>query len=518
MLLGRLTKFKNELLGPVYWRRDALKFQRTLARWRETPSLPGVGEGHRVGVLVMPWLLTRAPWFAITLGLLLANKGARVTFIVDDAMFGFSARDFKLALGSINEALRLIEKDYEVIRLSDYRKGTATESLLPLQEARVAESAGLNTIWFMRGESQRTGRRVQQELATAQLRESAPRISALLGANPGFDYLLIPGGMYASSGLWCQLAKEQGLRVATYDSGFDCLLFCTDGIAAQLQDLPRAFEFLREQPELIDSVLAEAQAEREKRRQGTDNFGYQLQTSTKIDVAAEGAVLIPLNCPWDTAALGLHAVFDDSMQWIIETVRWVLDNTTHKVIVRQHPAERDPVSRSDDNYGKILGEEFGHNGRIQFISAESPVNSYDLLEKAAVVVVHSSTIGVEAATMGKVVITPARSYYANLGFVFPATSRDEYFEMLRRGIAGELSIDSDQVRAAWCCYYLAQCCNWIFSDFTPFMFAKWAAMEIETLYRDPAVHDVLRAIDENIPLAIVRHRRKQLERAETVGC
>ncbi len=312
MLFKRWTECKDELLGPVYWRRDAVRFQQTLSRWRETPSLPPACEGHRVGVLVLPWLLTRVPWFSVALGLLLARRGARVTFIVDDMMFGDSTRDFKMASESIDEALRPLGNDYEVLRLSDYRKDeAAAESLSPFAEASVAELAALNTVWFIRGDTQTSGRRAYQELVAKQLRESTPLISALLGAKPDFDYLLMPGGMYGSSGLWFQLAKEQGLRVATYDSGADCLIFCTDGVAAQLQDLPRAFELLREQPELIDSVVVEAQSERNRRREGTDKFGYQKANSAQRDIGADNAVVIPLNFPWDSAALGLHAVFDN---------------------------------------------------------------------------------------------------------------------------------------------------------------------------------------------------------------
>ncbi len=206
------------------------------------------------------------------------------------------------------------------------------------------------------------------------------------------------------------------------------------------------------------------------------------------------------------------------MQWAVETVRWVLENTEQNVIVRQHPGERVVSDRSTDDYGEALRQHFGENRRIRYVAASDPTNTYTLVEQAKFVVAHTSTMGVEAATMGKVVITAARSYYAKLGFVFPATSRDEYFETLRRGIAGELSINREQVRAAWCCYYLAQCCNWIFTDFTPAAFAKWADAGVEALDGDPAIQDALKAMDENIPLAIVRHRRKQLERAETVGC
>jgi hypothetical protein len=42
-------------------------------------------------------------------------------------------------------------------------------------------------------------------------------------------------------------------------------------------------------------------------------------------------------------------------------------------------------------------------------------------------------------------------------------------------------------------------------------------MGIDTLYRDSAVEKIITAIDENVPVALIRHRRKQLECAETTG-
>ena len=359
-------------------------------------------------------------------------------------------------------------------------------------------------------------------MIAGQLHASTPLIAALLGAHPDFDYLLVPGGIYGSSGVWLELAKERGIRVATYDSGAGdsddgCLLISTDGIASHSQGLPQALEALWDEPDVLDSVLAEAHEERHKRRQGLDKFGLQAGNEGKYEIGTDNAVLIPLNTSWDAAALGLHAVFDSSLQWVLETVRWILSNTTATAIIRQHPGERVKGCASTDDYEMALRQHFGNDPRVRFIAAASPINTYELLEKSKVVVVHTSTVGVEAATMGKVVVTAARSYYSNLGFVFAADSGTQYFDVLGRAIEGQLSIDDNQIRKAWCCYYLAQCCNWIFFDFNPITFEKWAGLEIEALYGDPTVQDILAAIDENTPIALLRHRRA-LAQSEMTGC
>ena len=44
-------------------------------------------EAGGVAVVVMPWVSTLVPWYAIMLGLGLAHRGREVTFIWDDTAF-----------------------------------------------------------------------------------------------------------------------------------------------------------------------------------------------------------------------------------------------------------------------------------------------------------------------------------------------------------------------------------------------------------------------------------------------
>ena len=50
----------------------------------------------------------------------------------------------------------------------------------------------------------------------------------------------------------------------------------------------------------------------------------------------------------------------------------------------------------------------------------------------------------------------------------------------------------------------------MFTDFSPQQpdFWKWCQQSPDAVYADPAVRDLLTALDENIPLALLRHRRR----------
>ena len=203
----------------------------------------------------------------------------------------------------------------------------------------------------------------------------------------------------------------------------------------------------------------------------------------------DGCVLIPLNVEWDTAALGRHAHFESTADWLISTVSAVLDQDAGPVVVRQHPSERRLLQRSKLDVAALLRRRFGDDPRCQFVAADDPVSSYDLLRAARLVLPFVSTIGIEAAAMGKPVLISGACYYTDLGFVWSAGSREEYFDLLHRGVSGDLTLRPDQAERAWLCYYLTAVRNRVSTDFTPHPddFWTWCQRPFPSLLSDPAV-------------------------------
>ena len=161
------------------------------------------------------------------------------------------------------------------------------------------------------------------------------------------------------------------------------------------------------------------------------DYGFQMLPAGKSSRYADGCVLIPLNVEWDTAALGRHVHFKSTTEWLISTIGAVLEQNAGPVVVRQHPSERRPLQRSKLDVAALLRESFGQDPRCQFVAADDPVSSYDLLRAARLVLPFVSTIGIEAAAMGKPVLIAGACYYTDLGFVWSAGSREEYFDLLQ---------------------------------------------------------------------------------------
>lgn len=468
-------------------------------------------------VLVMPWLGTDVPWFSIVFGLFLARKGNDVVFVVDNIPFGDNPIRYRFILWCVTSVLTRVAKRHKVMYLSGY---ASPEPLLPAEIAAVNKLASFNSIWALKGETSRKGRKRYTDIVISQLSASYAAVKALIAAN-SFDAIFIPGGVYSSSGVWEECAAAAGIRVASYDGGaHGVLLICSNGIAAQLQDIPRAFAMLKNGPDFDrekQAMTETALEEMRRRRAGTDKFSSQQRGRAGGGLKFNKGVLIALNSSWDSAALGLHVVFDNSAQWIVDTTRWLLDSTDSDIVIRQHPVERLDIARTSDDYSKLLSSNFGNNPRVHFIAATDLVNTYDLLNAVETVVVYTSTIGTEAAALGKVVVTPSKSYYSALGFVWNADSRETYFKHLSNAVQGRYAVTPSMKEDAVCCYYLTQCCNWIASPFNPGDFNDWGKYDLEKLYGLASVQLSLAAIQNNVPAAILNHRARSRAACEVLS-
>lgn len=506
-----LNRILSSRLGfdPLAWRRDVRRL-RELVQQFDTGAAPQPDAPH-FGVVLVPWMGTAVPWFSLVTGLFLAAKGNRVTFIVDDMPFAGDRVGSLIQLRCIRAVLEVLPARFRVITLSD------SKSAAVLGEAAlrsIDRLAALNAVWALRGEMASGGRQRITARAARQLKASYSAIGNVVQAGQ-FDMLFVPGGVWGSTGLWTEHARAAGVRVGSYDSGgYGNLLLAVNGIACQLQDIPRAFNLLKDDAaanQREQFILDSAHAEMARRRAGVDKFSSQMQGADSLDTRYAGGVLIALNSSWDSAALGLHGVFASSSEWIVETVRHLLEHTTAPVIVRQHPVERLAIASTTDDYGALLATHFGSHPRLHFIAAGQAVNSYDLIEQVAAVVVYTSTIGIEAAAHGKPVITASRSYYSALGFVFKADGVAQYNSYLSDAVAGRLAVTAAMRADALACYYLTQCCNWIFTPFTVNEFHEWALGDLRQLAREASVGRIVEGLEKNIPAAFLNHMARVAE-------
>lgn len=463
-------------------------------------SRSGVGPA---GVLVVPWVGTPTPWYAVMLAIGLARRGRPVVLLWDDT--GFVEDDLPQQQALIAEILTTVADAIPVVTMSELDPVRSVPSIAQT----IARLADQNLTWRLRGRQVTAEDQALSDEIEQSLTASAPRVWSAL-ARQHLDFLVIPGGVYGTSGLFRYAARSMGIRVATFDSDQGVGQVCVDGVAAQNGDIARAFDELWASDVATKAaVINIARNEYRLRTEGRDGYGFQTTPAAADTAARASGVLMPLNVEWDTAALGKHLAFDSTPDWLTTTIHRILEVDDGPVTVRQHPSERRKFQRGNLDIAGILAEHFGADPRVRFVAADDPVSTYDLLRTARLVLPYVSTIAIEAAAMGKPVIVSGDAYYGELGFVWASGSREQYLDLVRRGLLGELQPLDEQIDRAWICFYLTAVRNRIPTDFTPHPkdFWSWSRRDMRSLFNDPEIADMLAAIDENVPVSVRRHQR-----------
>ena len=406
----------------------------------------------------------------------------------------------KFQYKSIVKVAKYLEKYNDVLYLSQQKN-------IQIDKELINKYAYFNTLHDIKTE-QFTKNHPYYKLINNQLNLSSSKLSSIF-KKYSLEYVFVPGGLCYLTGVVYELAKQNNTRVCSYDSGMKgAFLLATEGVAAHLEDIPRAVETIINDKSInLDDIKKDVENLINDRFQGKDIFKSQIGESDEtIDYA--NSILLPLNVNWDSAALNKHVIFKDTIEWIIETTKWVLENTSKRIIIRQHPVERFNYGKGLDDYKLILEKEFGTNSRIIFIESVDKANTYDILKQTDLVITHTSTVATEAAIYGKNVITVSNVYYAQIGYVETPTNKEDYFTKISELIKNKLNIDENNRLKAIISYYVSQELNWCFPEFLPSTNVNlWLKSSLDEVLNMLDTKEILEVIDSDIPLPIVKWKK-----------
>jgi hypothetical protein len=200
-----------------------------------------------------------------------------------------------------------------------------------------------------------------------------------------------------------------------------------------------------------------------------DTSAYQLVNMGMSNMDKKFDYLILLNISYDTAALSDHQIFKNQTDWMLSTINILFSKFSNlNIAIRQHPAENIIQYRSRDNYEKLIKEVvLSDNQHINLFKYDSPVSTYDLINNSKVIIVNTSTIGIESAMLGKTVVTENKSYFANADFVFNCSNMDQYIDKLIEARDSCQNLERSKSDNAALYYYMVHCCAIHYTKFTP---------------------------------------------------
>ena len=279
----------------------------------------------------------------------------------------------------------------------------------------------------------------------AQLLEQAQPQSALI-----FNGIMYP----EAAARW--IARQSGVRSVAHEVGFQrySTFFTTGEPTAYPIDIPEEFELNADQNERLDNYL-------EQRFQGKFTMaGIQFWPEMRgLDAAflekiAGFKQLVPVfsNVVYDTSQVHANVVFPHMFAWLDLMLEIFRAHPETLFVLRAHPDEMRPGTAKQSN--ESVQDWVTHNRvlelpNVEFIDSQEYISSYELIHRAKFVIVYNSSIGMEAALMGKMVLCGGKARYTQYPIVLFPQSIPAYRTQAEELLAAEaLALPSDFQRNA----------------------------------------------------------------------
>lgn len=467
------------------------------------------------GIIVSPRNNSGIPWCNITIALLYAHKKMPFKIILDD--LNFLDPEWEYQLNAVEETVEYICNNLNTSYLNTSVQ--VDTDLDDFDYKEINRLSIINGIWNVRNLVPSENLNQYINLSYAALETNAKKIKGLYSTNI-FEHCVHQSLVNNNGGLHKWFGKKYGVRVGCMDISQGRGLVGIKDVPGYNSDLPDTVK--KNMTDFLDSTenkqiaINEAIKEHKLRKNGQDARTYQIVSTCKSDTPVEVDILIPINILWDAASLGKNQFFESPLFWLQETINFILTKTTARVVVRQHPAEREfEIYGTGKKLGEYLQNQFGNHPCFRFISCNDNINTYLLLEQCKVVLPHTSTVGIEAALMGKKVIIESSVYYKDQPFVVKAESKEDYFNKIKQFYEEYDQFhnnikDNIGYENALLLYFLLTQCSIVESNFglDPLDFENWTPRGFDLLTRDENLMTAIEALISGKPFPYLNGMKK----------
>lgn len=150
----------------------------------------------------------------------------------------------------------------------------------------------------------------------------------------------------------------------------------------------------------------------------------------------ESMVSVFTNVAFDTSQVHANTLFEHMFEWLDLLGKVIQETPETLFVIRAHPDEDRPGKESMETVAAWFASS-GLRGRdnVVFIAPAEKASSYELIERARLVLVYNSSIGLEAAIQGRPVLCAGRARYAEAEAAFFPGNREDYLRTLNDFLA-----------------------------------------------------------------------------------
>ncbi len=146
------------------------------------------------------------------------------------------------------------------------------------------------------------------------------------------------------------------------------------------------------------------------------------------------------NLSWDTAQAQSYDIFDSMWDWLDSLISIIKKNKDILFVIRAHPAEAYVIKRTFNSTKEwFYRNSLNNYPNVSLIDADTPFNSYELINISNFCLVSNSTIGLEAQYLETPTLASSWSAYSEFDLVTKPESLNEYNEILNDWVSGNIN-------------------------------------------------------------------------------
>jgi len=237
-------------------------------------------------------------------------------------------------------------------------------------------------------------------------------------------------------------ARKRGIPVISHEVALRpyTAYFTRGDATAYPIDIPAEFELSTEQNLRLDAYL-------EQRFQGNFSMaGVRFWPEMKplspefLERVAQFRQVVPVftNVVFDTSQGHANVVFAHMFAWLDAVLQLVKAHPETFFVIRAHPDETRPGKESLESVAMWVNHnEVDRLSNVLFVDSRQYFSSYELIQRSKFVMVYNSTIGLEAALMGAVVLCAGKARFTQLPTVFFPQSQNEFLRQAEQFLAAD---------------------------------------------------------------------------------
>lgn len=254
--------------------------------------------------------------------------------------------------------------------------------------------------------------------------------------------VVVFNGMFFPEAAVRQVCLNRGIKVITHEVGMQPFTgFFTPGEATAYPiKIDENFVLTPEMDQRLDAYLSQ-------RFQGNFSMaGIRFWPQMKgldqdfLEKAAHFKQIVPVftNVIFDTSQVHANTLFPDMFTWLSEIRAFIERNPDTLFVIRAHPDEHRPNKESRESVRDwVKNSGIDQLSNVIFVDSREFISSYDLIQRSHFVMVYNSTIGLEAALLGKVVLAAGKARFTQLATAYLPASVEAYDQKLAELLKNE---------------------------------------------------------------------------------